>query len=70
MSLLRNVLAIVLGLFAVIGFGASLLVREGGNPAEYVTKLDQSPVPMLSLGLLAAAFVLAFIPPGGEESEA
>ncbi|MBS1708886.1 MAG: hypothetical protein JSS65_09220 [Armatimonadetes bacterium] len=44
------------------GYLASVYFALAGDPAPYVKALDASAVPMLSLVLLAAAVVLAFLP--------
>lgn len=48
------------------GYVASQWAFFMGDPAAYVQRLDESPVPMISLAILIAAIVLCFVPDKAE----
>ena len=53
----------VIGLILLAGgYFASQFAYWGGATESYIRGLDQSALPLLSLALLVAAIILAFIP--------
>jgi hypothetical protein len=61
MSKLRTMLAIFAMVFLVGGYFVSQFMQATGSATSYITALDRSAVPYVSLGLLVAAVVLCFI---------
>ena len=68
MSKVRLVLAAVTLVILTGGFVASQIVYKYGEPSTYSRALDASPVVFLSLGLLVAAIIFAFVPTGESET--
>ena len=50
-------------------FSVPLALDPTADTSKYVKALDASSVPLLALGLLAAAVVLAFVPTREDEEE-
>jgi hypothetical protein len=72
MKLLRLVLSVVSALILGGGFLLSLSFALDGRASEYAARVDQPAIVQLSLLILVAAIVLAFIPDRddpGESSE-
>lgn len=62
MNLLRLVIFSVGAMLMVGGYAVSQMRFFSGTTADYIQRLDESPVPFLSLGLLVVAVVLGFVP--------
>jgi hypothetical protein len=69
MKIFRLIIALIGTLLLVGGYFASQSAFFGATTAQYVQKLDDSPVPLLALGLLVSAVVLGFIPDKDLEAE-
>ncbi|MFZ4506310.1 MAG: hypothetical protein ACOYON_01265 [Fimbriimonas sp.] len=69
MKLLRFILSVVSVLLLGGGYLASQFMALQGRGSEYAQKVDQSSIIQLSLLLLVAAILLAFVPDRGEEPE-
>ena len=69
MKKIRTLLALVTVVLLMGGYLSSQFVRiSGGSADRYTAALDQSSIPILSLFLLVAAVVLAFIPTHEEDA--
>ena len=62
MKLLRNALTLASLLFLTVGYASSQVYALQGRAAEYTALLSQTPVAILSLVLLLAAIIFAFMP--------
>ncbi|MCU0315324.1 MAG: hypothetical protein MUC92_01895 [Fimbriimonadaceae bacterium] len=60
MKLIRLVIGLVGTVLMAGGYFASQVAYHSGTAPRYIEAVDSSPIPMLSLGLLAAVVVLAF----------
>lgn len=62
MKLLRDALALASVLLLAVGYAASQYYALTGRAPEYVSLIDKTPIGVVSLLLLVAAFIFAFIP--------
>lgn len=62
MNLLRTALALASILLLTVGYAASQFFALNGRAAEYVALVDKSSLAPVSLLILLAAIVLAFVP--------
>jgi hypothetical protein len=68
MRLARVALVLVAALLVGGGYAVSQAAFFGQTTEQYIRALDQSPVPILALLILAAAVVLAFLPSNEEDA--
>lgn len=69
MELTRLAVASISGLLLCGGYLASVNAYFSGDPYSYAARIQESPVPMMSLVILAAVVILGFIPATRGEEE-
>lgn len=67
MRLIRTVAALTAFLVVGGGYLASQSAFLSGQTAEYTQRIEASPLPLLSLVLLAVVVILAFVPAKEED---